>query len=154
MKSVIQKNIQHHLTKGGLSVRDLERRANLSPGSAYNILIGRSKNPTLALICSIAKAFGCSVEDLINSDNYKNQISSAEPLKKWLDILQTQSWNITLATDAINFIHRYLSIHTTQANAGQVLACVLEIYSYSYSEHNCCIDEKFAEWVAEKMFQN
>lgn len=53
----------------GWSCRELDRQANLVPGSAANIESERKPNPTYETIRALARALDCGFDDLLSKDS-------------------------------------------------------------------------------------
>lgn len=60
----------------GWSIAELERRAELSEGGAKNIIYGKSKNPRADTLKKIAKALGCTTNDLSRDDIGEDTIAN------------------------------------------------------------------------------
>ena len=69
---MIDNAIKTKVKDKGLSVNKLEKMANLKPGSIYNIISGRSKNPSIYTVQSIAKVLDCSVSEFMETDYSTN----------------------------------------------------------------------------------
>ena len=75
----MHKNIKYailsRLKSLNLSIAGLERKAGLKINVARNIIAGYSKKPSAETLHAIAKALGCSVDNLLsrNSQNNNNQ---------------------------------------------------------------------------------
>lgn len=61
----------------GWSIAELERRAELSEGGAKNIIYGKSKNPRADTLKKIAKALGCTADDLSRGDIGEDTIANS-----------------------------------------------------------------------------
>jgi transcriptional regulator with XRE-family HTH domain len=67
----LTQNLKHKLEEQSLSISEFERVAGLRRSAVYNILNGRSKNPSMALIQACAEALGCSVAELLGESTPK-----------------------------------------------------------------------------------
>ncbi len=57
--SSLAENIQMKLNEKKISITEFERSAGLKRSAVANILTGKSKNPTIEVVISIAKRLGC-----------------------------------------------------------------------------------------------
>jgi transcriptional regulator with XRE-family HTH domain len=63
----LAENIQTRLDEQKISVSEFERLAGLKRSVVANILTGKSKNPTIEVVISIANRLGCSIEELLDT---------------------------------------------------------------------------------------
>lgn len=71
--SFLAENIQTKLDEQKISVSEFERSAGLKRSAVANILTGKSKNPTIEVVISIANRLGCSIEELLDSGILENR---------------------------------------------------------------------------------
>lgn len=157
MNTLLIDNIKKRLSSNDMSVSELERRAGLKQSSVQNILHGRSKNPSVETIRSIAHELNCSIEELIGeiSDNLRDQSVDGSRARVAQDIdndIETHKevWNANLYIQAIETVQAILDIKNAKLSKKQVLAAVDEVYRYSIGSSDE-IDRRFAEWIIDKV---
>lgn len=65
MKHYIADNLKHHMQLQQLSAKELARRAQLKPSFVYDVLKGRSANPSTVKLASIAHAMSLPLSALV-----------------------------------------------------------------------------------------
>jgi transcriptional regulator with XRE-family HTH domain len=148
MYEILIKNIKNYLARTGLTTKELERRANIKPSTLQNVLAGRSKNPGLDTLLSVAKELGCLLDDLVNTEDCF-AIPHMELFKTRLSKIK---WDPALMIETIAFVQAFLQENNSHIDSGNVIACILELYIYSSSEGSSTFDKKFAAWYVEKTF--
>lgn len=148
MIASIQEQIKDQLEKQHMKVSELEKLSGLSASVIRNILSGRSNNPTLDTLLSIANVLGCSLSDLIMDHDksiYKNRNT---------DILRDNSsqleWIAPLLLDIISYVEELFKKENYDANFEVGIYLVKEIYHYSIEKNDRKIDKGFAEWIVGK----
>lgn len=143
----LSERIKIKLSHQGLSTAAFEKKAGLKPGAVNNILYGRSKNPTISIIQSIASAFECRISDLIDDD-----FSSAgdEKLNNFLSS-DTTPWNQELYIQSFEYAVTLIRSMNISCSKTKLLDCVEEIYRYSNKGQSATVDKRFSEWLIEKM---
>lgn len=136
--SELKKTISKKLTEQGLSIRELERRAGLAQSCINNIMLGRTKSPTLEIAGAIAKELNCTLDELLGTP----------PPKKVPFI-----WNSKLYTLSSSYVAEFLNKSPVPPTClEEILNCTKEIYNYCAMKNNYKFDKKFAEWSCEKSF--
>ena len=130
-----------------MSVSELEKRAGLKPSSIQSILLGRSKNPGIERVISLAKQFDCTVEELISPE-----LDVSFSTIKQNQLLVVLPWNNKLFIETTNFVVEFLLQKSILPDLNKVLECIKEIYIYSFKENDAMVDQKFAEWIAKRSF--
>ena len=132
-----------------MSVSELERRAGLKPSTIQNILHGRSKNPGIDTIKSIAQELQCSIEELIGELN-----THTTDLKLENDHNKDLPWNAPLFTEALQTVQSILDKKKKQLPKKQILATVEEVYKYALDGASEEIDYRFAQWLLDKIIRH
>jgi len=147
MHDTLRTNIKNKIQQNKTSVSELERRAGLKPSTLQNIVLGRSKNPGLETIMSLAKELGCTIDELI-SPSVDSQFKKAKT-----DLPMKIIWNETLFISIVSYIAEFLTQHSfSLIEINEVLECIKEIYTYSLKAQSETMDSKFAEWIVERKF--
>jgi len=147
----LTENIRQKLSTKNISVSELERRAGLKQSTLQNILYGRSKNPSIETIKSIARELNCSIEELIGELDYLNPNTLNNPNhKEQEEALDEHPWNPVLFIKTIEMVQSILDAKKITLPKKQVLASVDEVYRYSNGVSDE-VDRRFAEWIVDKI---
>lgn len=66
MKVIIRLNIKRMQMQSGLTQSELASRAGISPSYLSDIERDKFTNPGVEILCRIALALGCTLEDLVD----------------------------------------------------------------------------------------
>ncbi|MEK6733866.1 MAG: helix-turn-helix transcriptional regulator [Pseudomonadota bacterium] len=139
----LQEQIQTRMVDKNLNARELERRAGLKISAVRNILSGKSSNPGIEVISSIAKLLGCSTDELIGTAaQSSNKPEAAKP--KAITV-----WNYDLYQSCLKEVQNYLQSNNLKAQAEQILSFVRETYVYSLAGNNNKADMRFVKWIID-----
>ena len=127
-KKMEEKNITAHA---------LEKKAGLKTSAVHNILYGRSKNPSLNLVQTIAEALDCTLSELLGN----NESLNLNP-----DI----KWDCDLYVGCLQTVSQLLKWKKMTFSRQKILECVDEVYLYSLKSDRKTADEHFAEWFIVK----
>lgn len=149
MSIVIKNNIKKFLSAANVSVRELEKRAGLKSSTIQNILLGRSKNPTIKVLQLIAKELNCSIDNLISGDP---KISEILPIFKQNNKIRLikAPWNGKLFIDTSIMVNKMCLEKQIKPTNDKAFLCITEIYNYSANASHNNPDPKFAEWIIER----
>lgn len=147
MKNIknLQSNLKHEILKSNLTIREVERRAGLNRSALSNILRGKSKNPTLHTLKSIAEVLNCSLSDLVDFPDQEQLPNSPTPKPNLIYPLIVPLFDETTKVvvgcfNNINF----------EPNLDQFLNCLKRVYTYALEGGENKVDVKFAEWLVDK----
>ena len=140
-KNKLASKLRSLMDKQNLSAAQLERLGNMKIGTVTNILLGRSKNPTLETIIALTTALNCSVYDLINE---KPEARLREDLNKNLD---DNNCKINLLIDCLNLINIYTKVQTIKLD--EIFFLLNKAYKYSLTKNNGIASEVFIQWLLE-----
>lgn len=132
-QSIIVKNINKLLEKKKWKVSDLENKIGTN-GSVANILRGSSKNPTIDLLQSIAKAFNLEIQDLLSESDIKQQTNTILMLAICNEVIR-QMEELSLS--------ERMSYKT-------VINIIKDVYEYSIHLGLEVADENFIRWTIHK----
>lgn len=149
MSTYLQKQIQNRLDEKKLTVNALERKAGLKRSAARNILQGFSKKPSAEILKAIANVLGCSVDDLIGSDNQGSipHVTGLSTSGK-----SSYPWNEKLYIESIKSIAKILNEKELNLNFEQVIALANETYRYSMGKKSEQVDKDFMNWLISRSF--
>lgn len=137
-----------------LSAYAIEKRANLKPSAVQNIIYGRSKNPSISLIKSIAEILDCSIGDLIDEEgsNSESVRSSHKPRtnRETSDDI-SEGWDQELYFACTKCVHNILDQQKITLSKERILKIIDEVYRYSSGHKQRKPDEYFAEWLIHKI---
>lgn len=137
--------IRSKMNKEGLTPYSLERNAGLKPNAVHNIISGRSKNPSISVLTTIAKTLNCTVSDLIGENS--SPVEAEYPQ----EITSPQFENQELYVKCLLCFCSILNKHKTWLPKQQLINCVDEIYLYSAKKNLNSADLHFANWFFEKI---
>src|ERR1044071_10317590 len=80
----------------GISINALEKQAGLRRGAIQNIIYGRSRNPGIEILRTIAQVLECSVSELIGEDvpSIPHSEKRASPHIPWNPQLYHECFNV------------------------------------------------------------
>jgi len=140
---VLREKIRKKITDNGWSVTGLEKKAGLRPGRVHNILSGRSKNPSIHTVKSIADAFNCSLNDLLE------QHESTVHLKQYPKG-EVPDWDRDLYLSCVTYIIEVLNRRNITIAKDSFTQIIEEIYLYSARTNSSEVDKNFVEWILDK----
>lgn len=131
-----------------ISISEFERSAGLKRSAVANILTGKSKNPTIEVVISIAKRLGCSIEDLIGSGERDKGTRSINVNPETPD---ERKLFIDIGIILLNKLN-CLGIKPTFMD---FMNCFKEIFFYATHSHkNRFKEEDFLQWIIKSHFPN
>jgi transcriptional regulator with XRE-family HTH domain len=150
----LKSNISQYAAINNISIRELGRRTGLTDATLLNIIHGRSKNPGIESIHALATELSCSVEELLNEPGSMPKTSNNEYDNQAL--LGETIWEMELFNNCVLSVNKYIHDNKIVKPALYIIQCICEIYSYCASnikniEPNS-FDDKFAQYICEKMF--
>lgn len=138
----LQEQIETRMADKNLNARELERRAGLKISAVRNILSGKSSNPGIEVISSIAKLLGCSTDELIGIEQEKAKTEA--PKQKVIDI-----WDYALYENCLKEVQNYLTSKNLSPQAEQILFFIREAYIYSLEGKDKKADLRFIKWIID-----
>ncbi|MDX2049782.1 MAG: helix-turn-helix transcriptional regulator [Rickettsiaceae bacterium] len=142
---MISSAIKKRAEASGLTINKLEKKAGLKAGSIYNILSGRSKNPSFFIIQSIANALDCSVSEFIeNSDDQDVSLKKMHSQEHQLEI----DGNLYHAT--VTYLLNILKSKKISLTREKFIYLTEEVYCYSAKIGTSEVDKNFVNWILDK----
>lgn len=139
----LKAQVLNRMKEKNLGPIELEKRAGLTRGAATNIIHGRSKNPTLETISSIANVLNCTIDELLE-----------DPEKTVIKTVKKQDHQYETLIDLFYQVldHTVLCIKNVKQDLSldQFLDALREGYVYSLLKNNKQVDKKFIEWIIDK----
>lgn len=146
----LQERIQTKMEEQKLSIRELERKSGLSVGAVQSIINGRSSNPGIEFVASVAKALDCSVDELLN-----NSSASSSPYSKTEKSQNraTVIWNANLYKDCTTEVESHLSSQNIKTDSDKILEIIRDVYLYALECKANQPDSRFVKWLIDKNFK-
>jgi transcriptional regulator with XRE-family HTH domain len=137
--------IKDKLDARHMTVRDLERQANLKRSVVHNIISGKSKQPNADTLLAIATAFGCTVDALINR---KDEEEASTHVASDQNDLQYALYDGALARDCLETVITLMLEQKKEPSASLFWSIVQDTYYYSsLGSEKKKADKKYAEWL-------
>lgn len=147
------RKIKERMVELDLSAHALEKRAGLKSSAVQNIIYGRSKNPSINLINSIARVLGCEIQDLIGEGQNQTEVAykTTTPSKQYNSSqYEEENWNQTLYLKCFKIFYDLIEQKKITLKKNTILNLVEEIYNYSYGNNIQEPDNYFAKWLIDK----
>jgi transcriptional regulator with XRE-family HTH domain len=144
--TVIKANIERLLKEKNWRIADLEKR--MGPGKqAQNIIRGTSKNPTIEVLQSIARAFEVGIQDLVNP-----QDSIISKIKNDAADLGQKALNTQLLLEACTMVIKEIEStpESVKVTFDKVCLLIKEVYDYSLQLNIKNIDQNFVKWLVQR----
>lgn len=138
--------IEKRISKTECGVSEIERSAGLKPGTLRNILLGRSKNPTISVVVALAKTLGCTIEELVGIETRDDAISKEESK-------DNSPANIALLRQVSNYLFDNIAKIDPSPSLQEVKDYILDMYSYFNSTGKNEIDRNFCDWYIQKIMR-
>lgn len=149
----IADHLKEKMNEKGLSVHALEKQANLKRGAIQNIIYGRSRNPGIEILRTVAQVLNCSVSELIGEDNTVAKSSSVTPLPAQPLDSPPVSWNSELYLKCYKKVEELLEKKNHPLPTHQLLKYVEEVYLYSISQQKNVPEEHFVNWLINRFLE-
>lgn len=146
MVSLVAQKIKSKMTEQRFTVASLEREAGLKVHAVRNILLGKSKNPSADTLKAISNVLGCTVDDLLNTENETSQA----PNKKHDAAIEIR--NPDLFRNVVQGILEVFKEHKKTPTYKDLSFMVLEVYQYSVENNNEEADKSFMTWLYSRNF--
>ncbi len=134
---IIKSNIERLLKERNWRISDLENRIG-QRRNINNIFRGTSKNPTIEVMQSIAKAFNVEVQDLLVDYN-TNENPNTELLLNVCNVVLKE------------FIKLPKAKNPTLNN---IFSIIKEVYEYSVQLNLNNVDINFTKWLIQKHYKS
>ena len=144
---IIKNKLQEHFDNNQINLSSFEQNAGFKRGVISNILFDKSKNPTIETIVKIADALDCSIDELLDREEY---------FRKYIKHHRSEMiYNKELFNAIFKTINQYIEDQQLNKVAlGDVFYVAEEIYEYSMTTTDGNLDKKFASWFLKNQFNN
>ena len=144
--------IRAYLKKNNLSVNAFSNQAGLSQASVNSIVHGQTKTPSAAILSSIAKEMGCSLDYLVGRTDDDNGPLEFTSLRRSFPRLESPYCS-SLSLECTEFANEFF--RKTDANSGDVWEAVLDLYDYTMQEQQDSetpiLNTNFARWHCQRL---
>ena len=140
MTTPLAHQIMIRMRAKNLTIPSLEKKAELTNHSVRNIVRGRSLKPNAETLNGIARALGCTVEDLLEMEMPQEKVipdQKQEPI-------DTPYEHPKLLRETVNFVMTFLEHNDHDLTLEQVLNCIKLIYQGSLENNPPRINEQDA----------
>jgi transcriptional regulator with XRE-family HTH domain len=142
MQSALSQKISLLLKQKNLTISEFEKNAGLGKSAVSNIIHGRSKNPSIDIISTIAKKLGCTIEYLILDPSPHEQTFASS---KGIDY--------RLCAEATSRLAEHLlSCNITSMSQSDFFKCAREVYDFAKESGQPFIDVRFIKWSVRRFF--
>lgn len=135
----IKNTIAKKIKEENLSVSSLEKRLGVSRGLIQKILIGKSQNPTLETLASLATVFGSSLDELVFGQKREDT-----------RVLDEKIWDTNIMSVIFNETCYFISENKIEPSFKKIITLMLEMYDFFLKENNSIFDKKFFDWYIKK----
>lgn len=140
MPTYLQQQLIQRMQEKNLTINALEKRANLKESTVRNIIKGKSKNPRVETLDSIAHVLGCSIVDLMHDPSGKE---SSSPMAD-----QSHKLEEELFLDTIKVLFDLYKEKNCLPTLEETLFYIKEAYLYALKVKS--VDKNFIEWFIER----
>ena len=130
-------NLRARMKALNLTPASCEKKAGLRPSSLQNILQGRSRNPTVALLLQTAKTLGCSLSDLLGDGPDQSKSPTFEAEDTWLP---------ELYQEAVRAVLDACQTQDLKPSRAALLKAIDDTYTYCVRYKKTSLDPHFADW--------
>ena len=136
----IANQIRKRLKERNISAHAFEKKAGISKSTLQNILQGRSKNPSINVLKSVASALECTLSELLG-DTDAGYFKETDEHVTWVPERYAYAVSVTwkACKDANFSLSRERFFEVAQ-----------EIYAYCIQYHRETVDRSFVDWVIRK----
>ena len=134
--SALSLRIKKKLLEHNLSASALERKAGIRPSTLQNILQGRSKNPSVDVLQSVAQALGCSVSELFGETHALPET-----------LIKAEKWVPEMYVNATQAVWAACKKRQLEMSKKLFFQAVEQVYAYCSQYDKVLVDKDFADWV-------
>ena len=136
----VKENIIYQIKQKGWSIVTTSQRSGIPEVTIKSIIYGKSNNQKLTTLEKFAKAFGCSVSDLIaDKPNQEDENNNAK------------NFDQKLFNKASKNVEKYLSVKDLNFDKSKTLKIIDAVYSLMKKKKNEEVDDSMIEWIIESV---
>jgi len=136
----VKENIIYQIKQKGWSIVTTSQRSGIPEVTIKSIIYGKKNNQRLTTLEKFAKAFGCSVSDLIaDKPNQEDENNNAK------------NFDQKLYNKASKKVEKYLGAKDLNFDKSKTLKIIDAVYSLMKKQKTEEIDSVMIEWIIETM---
>jgi DNA-binding Xre family transcriptional regulator len=136
----VKENIIYQIKQKGWSIVTTSQRSGIPEVTIKSIIYGKNNNQKLITLEKFAKAFGCSVSDLISDKpNQEDENNNAK------------NFDQKLFNKASKNVEKYLSVKDLNFDKSKTLKIIDAVYSLMKKKKNEEVDDSMIEWIIESV---
>lgn len=136
----VKENIIYQIKQKGWSIVTTSQRSGIPEVTIKSIIYGKSNNQKLTTLEKFAKAFGCSVSDLIaDKPNQEDENNN------------DKNFDQKLFNKASKNVEKYLSTKDINFDKSKTLKIIDAVYSLMQRKKNEEVDDSMIEWIIESV---
>ena len=136
----VKENIIYQIKQKGWSIVTTSQRSGIPEVTIKSIIYGRKNNQRLTTLEKFAKAFGCSVSDLIaDKPNQEDENNNAK------------NFDQKLYNKASKKVEKYLSTKDINFDKSKTIKIIDAVYSLLKKQKTEEIDSVMIEWIIESI---
>ena len=136
----VKENIIYQIKQKGWSIVTTSQRSGIPEVTIKSIIYGKSNNQKLTTLEKFAKAFGCSVSDLIaDKPNQEDENNNAK------------NFDQKLFNKASKNVEKYLSTKDINFDKSKTIKIIDAVYSLMKKKKNEEVDDSMIEWIIESV---
>lgn len=146
MSTQLAKQISARMKAKNLSVSTLEREAGLKTHAVQNIIRGKSRKPSAELLQAVADVLGCTIKELLESQDIFDEDDAA---KSKNEVLDAPYENPALFLETVKIVNAKLENKKNKISTQQAITCIEEIFFHSLQKDASYVDQEFADWFID-----
>ena len=136
----VKENVIYQIKQKGWSIVTTSQRSGIPEVTIKSIIYGKSNNQKLTTLEKFAKAFGCSVSDLIaDKPNQEDENNNAK------------NFDQKLFNKASKNVEKYLSTKDINFDKSKTIKIIDAVYSLMKKQKTEEIDSVMIEWIIESI---
>jgi len=136
----VKENIIYQIKQKGWSIVTTSQRSGIPEVTIKSIIYGKSNNQKLTTLEKFAKAFGCSVSDLIaDKPNQEDENNN------------DKNFDQKLFNKASKNVEKYLSTKDINFDKLKTIKIIDAVYSLMQRKKNKEVDDSMIEWIIESV---
>ena len=136
----VKENIIYQIKQKGWSIVTTSQRSGIPEVTIKSIIYGKKNNQRLTTLEKFAKAFGCSVSDLIaDKPNQEGENNNAK------------NFDQKLYNKASKKVEKYLSAKDINFDKSKTIKIIDAVYSLMKKQKTEEIDSVMIEWIIESI---
>jgi transcriptional regulator with XRE-family HTH domain len=145
----LQHNIRQYMTRTGLSVTALERKAGLKTNTVRNILAGLSKNPTSTTLEALSDVTGLSIPALLGREESLLP-PAVQPFSRRCDGEVVQSEILDCCFQELMGI---VAVEGYALSMRDITHVLKEVYTYTVEKTPPVVDGDFIRWYLARGYK-